>query len=362
MSRLTADTTQIKSAFGSSASVALRNLFLFVGAIGLMVYTSPKLSALVLVAIPIIVLPLFAVRARGARTLARGAGHAGRRQRLRRRKPRRRAHHAGLRRRSSRRARGSPQPPRAPIGAARAATKARAILTAFAIFLAFASVVGVLWLGAQDVLAGRMTGGQLSQFVLYAVLGASALGQLSEVWSEISAAAGAAGRLAEILRIQPQIAAPGSAAPAARSRHAARSSSTRVGFAYPTRPDEAVFDGLSLRDRAGRDGRHRRAFRRRQVDAVPAADALLRSAAGAASSSTASTSRDADPADLRRRIALVPQDPVIFARHGRRQYRAMARPAPRDARSCARGRARRGARVHRGPAGGLSTRSSASAA
>ena len=69
-------------------------------------------------------------------------------------------------------------------------------------------MVGVLWLGAHDVLAGRMTGGQLSQFVLYAVLGASSLGQLSEVWSEISAAAGAAGRLAEILATTPVIAAP----------------------------------------------------------------------------------------------------------------------------------------------------------
>ena len=97
VSRLTADTTQMKSAFGSSASIALRNLFMFVGAIGMMVIRAPSSPALVLVAIPIIVLPLVASGPVGAAAVARGAGPARRCHRLRRRKSRRGAHHAGIR-------------------------------------------------------------------------------------------------------------------------------------------------------------------------------------------------------------------------------------------------------------------------
>ena len=94
------------------------------------------------------------------------------------------------------------------FGAARARTKARAGLTALAIFLVFASVVGILWFGAQDVLAGTMTGGRLGQFVLYAVFAAAATGELSEVWGEINQAAGAAERLGELLAVQSAIKSP----------------------------------------------------------------------------------------------------------------------------------------------------------
>ena len=94
------------------------------------------------------------------------------------------------------------------FGAARARTKARAGLTALAIFLVFASVVGILWFGAQDVLSGSMTGGRLGQFVLYAVLAAAASGELSEVWGEVNQAAGAAERLGELLAVQSQIKSP----------------------------------------------------------------------------------------------------------------------------------------------------------
>ena len=94
------------------------------------------------------------------------------------------------------------------FGAAKARTKARAGLTALAIFLIFASVVGILWYGAQDVLAGTMTGGRLGQFVLYAVFAAAATGELSEVWGEINQAAGAAERLGELLAVQSAIKSP----------------------------------------------------------------------------------------------------------------------------------------------------------
>ncbi len=110
--------------------------------------------------------------------------------------------------------------------------------------------MAVLWLGAHDVMSGRMSGGLLSQFVLYAVFGASALGQLSEVWNEISAAAGAAGRLSEILAIEPRIAAPAVPIPLP-SPAEGRVTFERVGFAYPTRDRDAVVHDLSFDVRPG---------------------------------------------------------------------------------------------------------------
>jgi ATP-binding cassette subfamily B protein len=309
VSRLTADTTQIKSTFGSSASVALRNLFLFIGATGLMIYTSPKLSALVLIAIPIIVLPLMASgrsvrgRSRTAQdTLADASAFA--------------AENLGAVR--TMQAFGAEAYTRGRFAqaaedaylAARTAAKARAMLAAYAIFLSSASVVGVLWLGARDVLAGAMTSGQLSQFVLYAVLGASALGQLSEVWSEISAAAGAAGRLAEILRTQPLIAAPASPLPLPEPPLGAIAFD-RVGFAYPGRPDRPVFDGLSFSIAPGEkvaivgpSGAGKSTlFQLLMRFYDPTSGRVLIDGVDAAKT---------DPAALRHRIALVPQDPVIF--------------------------------------------------
>ena len=310
VSRLTADATQIKSAFGSSASVALRNLFMFVGAIGLMIATSPKLSALVLVAIPIIVIPLFAGgrsvrgRSRAAQDVLAEASAFAAENLAALRTMQAFCAEAVSTRRFAQAAEGA-------YRAARASIEARAVLTAFAIFLAFASVVAVLWLGAHDVLAGRMTGGQLSQFVLYAVLAASALGQLSEVWSEIAAAAGAAGRIAEILAEHPLIAAPPNPKKMPRP---ARGEIVfdRVSFAYPLRPSKKVFDGLSFSISPGE-----------KVAIVGPSGAgkstlfqLLMRFYDPVSGSVAVDGLDAravDPADLRHAIALVPQEPVIFS-------------------------------------------------
>ncbi|MDB5534770.1 MAG: transporter, partial [Hyphomicrobiales bacterium] len=194
--------------------------------------------------------------------------------------------------------------------AARNTTGARALLTTVAIFLAFASVVAVLWLGAQDVLAGRITGGLLSQFVLYAVFGASSLGQLSEVWSEISAAAGAAGRIAEILAIKPKIAAPArpEAMPQPSRGHVAFDN---VGFSYPSRTDVEALAGLSLEVKSGET-----------VALVGPSGAgkstvfqlLLRfydPVSGCVRVDGVDVSK-VDPTDLRARIALVPQESVVF--------------------------------------------------
>ena len=275
ISRLTADTTQMKSAFGSSASVALRNIFLFAGSAALMVYSSPKLSGLVLVAIPVIVLPLVAsgraVRGRARRaqdTLADATAYAAEALGAVRVMQ---AYGAEARTRSRFAAAVE-----AAFAAARAAMAARAVLTGVVIFLAFGSVIAVLWLGSQDVLAGRMTGGALTQFLIYAILGATSLGQLSEVWTEISAAAGAAGRIGDLLAIRSAIATP--AEPAAlpqpgrgcveRRRPELRLCRPR---GRPGPPRHLVF-GLARRNRGDR-----RPVRGRQIDALPASPAVLRS-------------------------------------------------------------------------------------
>ncbi|WP_237478413.1 ABC transporter transmembrane domain-containing protein [Lichenibacterium dinghuense] len=310
VSRLTADTTQLKSTFGSSASVALRNLFLFVGAVVMMVASSPKLSGFVLLAIPVIVLPLV-LSGRGVRRRSRAA-----QDRLAEAMSfatenlgaMRTVQAFGAERVSTSRF------DRAVEGSYRAAARAaraRALLTVVAIFLAFGSVVGVLWFGAHEVIAGRMSGGLLSQFVLYAVFGASALGQLSEVMNEISAAAGAAGRLSEILSVAPAIAAP--AAPAALPQPARGSVSfERVGFAYPTRAGDAVVSDLSFAVRPGE-----------RVAIVGPSGAGKSTLFGLLTRFYDPTAgrvlvdgidlRDADPAAVRARIALVPQDPAIFS-------------------------------------------------
>src|SRR5450631_2223568 len=204
VSRLTADTTQIKSAVGASVSIALRNLVLFFGGAAMMVVTSPRLSLFVLGAIPVIVLPLVGFgravrkRSRAAQdTLADASGYAseliGAVRTLQ----------AFTNELLATRRFGAAVTQA--YDAARGATKARAILTAIAIFLVFASVVLVLWVGAQDVMAGQITAGRLGQFVLYAVFAAGGLGELSQVWGEIAQASGAAERLFEILQTEPQI-------------------------------------------------------------------------------------------------------------------------------------------------------------
>jgi ATP-binding cassette subfamily B protein len=309
LSRLTADTTLLKSAFGSSASVALRNMFMFVGAVVMMFATSPKLAGLALAAIPVIVLPLIAsgrsVRKRSRRaqdTLAEAAAYAGENLSAVRAMQANGAQAATVAR--FRRAVESA------YEAAQAATLARAFVTAGAILVVFTSVVAVLWLGAQDVLAGRMSSGLLSQFVLYAVLGASSLGELSSVWSEVAAAAGAASRIAEILAVRPRIVAPAHPTPAP-ARWRGRIAFEHVGFAYPTALNRSALRDLTL-------------------EVAPGERVALVGPSGAGKSTLFSLLlrfydvdkgaitldgidlRALDPLDLRRAIALAPQDPVIF--------------------------------------------------
>lgn len=309
-SRLTADTTQIKAAAGTSVSIALRNFVLFAGATVMMVVSSPQLSAFVLAAIPIIVLPLYAFgrsvrrRSRSAQdTLAEASAYAAEligavrvlqaftNERL------------GISR--------FRQAVERAYQAARDSIRSRAFLTGIAIFLVAASVIVVLWIGAQQVLAGQITPGRLGQFILYAVLAGSALGSLSEIGGEVAQASGAAERLFEILAIQPAIAAP--AHPLTLPSPArGEVAFTDVHFAYPSRPNVSALNGVSFAVRRGE-----------KVAIVGPSGAgkstifhlLLRyydPAAGRVTFDGLELS-DLDPADLRARIALVPQDSVMFA-------------------------------------------------
>ena len=310
VSRLTADTTQMKAAVGASVSIALRNLVLFFGAATMMVVTSPRLSLFVLLAIPVIVLPLVAFgrlvrrRARGAQdTLADASAYA--------------AELIGATRilhaftnETMAATRFGAAVERAYDAAARS-IKARAALTAVVIFLAAGSVVTILWVGAQDVIAGDMTPGRLGQFVLFAVFAASGLGQLSEVWGEISQAAGSAERLAELIAARPQISAP--ALPVALPEPA-RGEVTfeHVSFAYPTRPQTPALDDVSF---AVHQGEKLAIVGPSGAGKSTIFHLILRfydPTAGTVSLDGVPLPA-ADPAALRKRIALVPQDSVVFA-------------------------------------------------
>lgn len=310
VSRLTADTTQIKSAVGATASVALRNIILCLGAIGMMVYTSPKLSSLVIAAIPVIVFPLVGFgrsvrrRSREAQdTLAAASAYAGEAISAARTVQAFNGEAAAQARYGS--------SVESAYEAARSAIKARSILTAFAITMIFGSVVAVLWFGAQDVLSGALSAGTLGQFLLYSVFAAGSLGALSEVWGELSQAAGAAERLSELLAEQPEITAP--ANPLAMPEPAQGAVTfDDVHFAYPSRPNYKSVKGLSFAITPGET-----------VAIVGPSGAgkstvfslLLRfydPVKGAISVDGADI-RGVDPEALRRRIAIVPQDVTIFA-------------------------------------------------
>ncbi|WP_035715015.1 ABC transporter transmembrane domain-containing protein [Azorhizobium doebereinerae] len=334
-SRLTADTTQIKAAVGASASIALRNLVLCLGAVAMMVVTSPRLSALVLVAIPIIVLPLVAsgrrvrARARAAQdALADASAYASEAVGAMRALQSSSAEPAARRRFDA--------AVEAAYDAARDTTLARALLTGVGIFLVFASVVAILWVGAQSVMAGTMSSGLLGQFVLYAVMAASGFGQLSQVWGEVAAAAGAAERIGELLAAQPAVRVPAQPAPLpARVSGAIRFEDVR--FAYPARPDAPALHGASFTVQPG----ERVALVGPSGAGKSTVFQLLERFYDPQGGRIVLDGVDimgCDPVAVRHQIAFVPQEVAIFADTVRENIR-LARPEASDAEVEAAGRA-----------------------
>ncbi len=310
VSRLTADTTQIKSVAGATASMALRNSLLIIGSIAGMIWTSPSLSLIVLAAIPIIVFPIFFFgrnvrkRSRIAQdTLAEASAYASEAissvrtlQAFTNEKM-----VSGLFGKAVERA----------FDAARASIAARAFLTAFAIFMIFSSVVAVLWIGAGAVLDGSMSPGLLGQFLIFSIMAAGALGSLSEVWGELSQAAGAAERLSELLATPAEIEAPATPVALPEPSEGALQLDG-VSFAYPSRPDLPIVNDIDLHVRPGET------------------IALVGSSGAGKSTLFGLALRyydpdeghvrldgvdiaNADPEAVRRRIALVPQDTTVFA-------------------------------------------------
>ncbi len=309
MSRLVADTTQIKSAAGSSLSQALRNTIMLVGALSLMFVTSLTLSLLALAAIPAIVFPLMAY-GRSVSRLSRKAqdrlaeASAFAADNL---SAVRAMHAFGQEPRVA--ARFGDAVEKA-FEAARTRLAARGGLTAVAVFLVVGSVVSILWFGAHMVVTGAMTGGTLGQFILYAVFAGGAVAELSEVWGELAQASGSAERLMELRAIKPEIVEPAVPRPLP-SPPLGTITFEDVRFAYPTRPAERSLNGVSFRvapgetvavvgpSGAGKSTLFNLILRfydaqsgRILLDGVPVREASL--------------------SDLRARIALVPQETALF--------------------------------------------------
>jgi len=327
ISRITTDTTLILSVIGSSVSVALRNVLILFGGLGMLLYTSGKLTGLVLLVVPVVIVPIV-VLGRKLRILGRenqdwiasSAGSASE-MLLSAQTVQAFTHEAASRADFAAVTEKS-------YVSARRRIATRAVMTVIVIFLIFAGVVGVLWVGARDVRLGAMSVGELVQFVIYAVMVAGAVGALSEIWGEIQRAAGATERLAELLGAEDPVRDPAQPAVLARPVRG-EIGFENVTFHYPSRPNASALDAVSL-------------------SISPGETVALVGPSGAGKTTMIQLiQRFWDPeqgrvtldgidlrsltrADFRRAMALVPQDPVIFAASARENIR-FGRPEASDA-------------------------------
>ncbi len=317
LSRITTDTTLILSVIGSSVSVALRNVLILFGGVLLLLWTSPKLTGLVLLIVPAVIIPIV-ILGRRLRTLSRenqdwiasSSGSASeallsaQTVQAFTNESASRASFADVTEKS--------------FDAARRRIAVRAAMTAIVIFLIFAGIVGVLWIGAQDVRGGVMTIGELVQFVIYSVMVAGGVGALTEVWGELQRAAGATERLVELLSSEDTVVDPGTGISSAR--RLGQIAFEDVTFHYPSRPGISALDGVSL-------------------SVAPGETIALVGPSGAGKTTIIQLLQrfydpqkgrilfdgvdlqEMDREDFRRDIALVPQDPIIFANTARENIR-----------------------------------------
>jgi ATP-binding cassette subfamily B protein len=318
LSRLSADTELLRSVVGSTVSVALRSIVTFAGSAVMLAITSPRLAGIALLGIPLVVLPM-ALSGRKVRGVAKDSQDRVADANARAGETLGAMHTVQSYAREDYERDRFGSAVQVALGTARKRIRLQAMLTAIVIVLVFGSITAVLWVGAQDVIAGQMTPGTLGQFVLYALIGAGSVGALTEVWAEVQRAAGGMARINELLQERSVLALP--AAPSVlpapvRGRIALEG----VRFHYPTRPDAAALDDFSLTvapgetvalvgpSGAGKSTVFQLLLRFHDPDAgritVDGVDL-----------------RDVDPAALRRQVALVPQDPVIFGASARENIR-----------------------------------------
>ena len=327
LSRITTDTTLVLSVIGSSVSVALRNVFVCFGGLILLLLTSPKLTGLVLLIVPFVIVPIV-VLGRRLRTLGRenqdwiasSSGSAS----------------EALLSVQSVQAFTQETAIRGKFGdvteksfeSAKRRILTRAIMTMIVIFLIFSGVVGVLWVGATDVGAGAMSIGELVQFVIYAIMVAGAVGALTEIWSELQRAAGATERLVELLTAIDSVQDPETARPTP-DMAGQDITFNNVTFHYPSRPNAAALADVSLTIKKGETVALVGPSGAGKSTIIQLLERFYDPDHGSIRLGDMDL-RDLNRADFRSQIALVPQDAVIFADTARENIR-FGRPSATDA-------------------------------